>query len=261
MYKKVYVEITNICNLKCPFCIGNQRPEKIMTPEEFKIVLKKLKNHTRYLYLHVLGEPLIHPKINELIDLAKENFFINITTNGYLIKKIKDNKNIRQLNISLHSFTPSSPKTLQTYLKDIYEVIESLKKTTYISLRLWVDSPFKKEIISFWEEKYTCKITGHQKISPNIFIDFEHTFIWPDLNNDINEINGTCYALKDHIAILSDGTITPCCLDALKNIPLGNIYTDTIDNVIKSSRYQNMLKNFQNHQKVEPLCRHCNFIK
>ena len=37
MYKKVYVEITNSCNLKCPFCLGNKRPLKNMSLIEFKL--------------------------------------------------------------------------------------------------------------------------------------------------------------------------------------------------------------------------------
>ena len=93
MYKKVYIEITNNCNLSCDFCIKNTRKNKFMNINDFEIILNKLKEHTNYLYFHVLGEPLIHPKINEFINLAKENNFnVNITTNGYLIKRISNNK-------------------------------------------------------------------------------------------------------------------------------------------------------------------------
>ena len=98
--KKIYVEITNKCNLSCEFCIQNKRNSIFMNKNNFEIVLDKLKNTTKYLYLHVLGEPLLHPKINEFINLASKNYFVNITTNGYLIKRIIDNKNIRQINIS-----------------------------------------------------------------------------------------------------------------------------------------------------------------
>ncbi len=260
MYKKVYVEITNVCNLSCPFCIGNQRKPESISLANFKIILQKLKGHTKYLYLHVLGEPLLHPDIEKIIELAKEDFFINITTNGYFIKKIKNNLNIRQINISLHSYTKNSHKTIEEYLEDIYISIEQLKRSTYISLRLWVDSEYKDEIISFLEEKYHQKITGKQKLSENIYIDFEHTFIWPSLDNPILSRKGTCYALKDHIAILVDGRITPCCLDSLGTIELGNIYTDDLETIKKSPRYQNMLQGFQNNQKLEPLCQRCNFI-
>ena len=90
MMKKVYVEITNNCNLKCSFCIHNKREAKYMSMDEFKIILNKLKGHTKYLYFHVLGEPLIHPLINEFINEASKDYFVNITTNGYFIEKIKD---------------------------------------------------------------------------------------------------------------------------------------------------------------------------
>ena len=139
MYKKIYVEITNACNLSCDFCIKNQRELKFMSEKEFKIILEKLKNHTKYLYFHVLGEPLMHPKINEFINLASLSYKVNITTNGYLIEKIKNNKNIRQLNISLHSYNSKYNINLDDYLNHIFEVVDTLENT-FISYRLWVDS-------------------------------------------------------------------------------------------------------------------------
>jgi MoaA/NifB/PqqE/SkfB family radical SAM enzyme len=103
MFKKIYVEITNSCNLNCSFCIGHTRKKEFITIDKFKLLLDKIKNHTDYLYFHLMGEPLIHPYINDLIDIASNNFNTNITTNGYFIDRIKDNKHIRQINISLHS--------------------------------------------------------------------------------------------------------------------------------------------------------------
>ena len=103
-FKKIYIEISNGCNLNCDFCIKNKRKNKFITVDEFKIILNKVKDYTVYLYFHILGEPILHPIINELINIASIDFKVNITSNGYLIDRIKDNKNIRQLNISLHSF-------------------------------------------------------------------------------------------------------------------------------------------------------------
>ena len=56
IYKKVYVEITNRCNLSCDFCIKNQRPLKNISLEDFEIVLNKIKPYTNYLYFHLLGD-------------------------------------------------------------------------------------------------------------------------------------------------------------------------------------------------------------
>ncbi|HIS11510.1 MAG TPA: radical SAM protein, partial [Candidatus Onthocola stercoravium] len=68
--KKVYVEITNNCNLDCSFCIKNTRKSMFMSEDNFEVILNKLKNTTSYLYFHVMGEPLLHPLINEFIDIA-----------------------------------------------------------------------------------------------------------------------------------------------------------------------------------------------
>ena len=71
MFKKVYLEITNNCNLNCDFCIGNNRSKKFISKDEFSYVMDKLEGYTKYLYFHVMGEPLLHPDINELIDMAR----------------------------------------------------------------------------------------------------------------------------------------------------------------------------------------------
>ena len=81
------------------------------------------------------------------------------------------------------------------------------------------------------------------------------------LDNDYYNDKGKCYALKNQIGILVDGTIIPCCLDTLGIIKLGNIFVDNINDIINTSKYQNMLNGFKNNKKVEELCKHCSFIK
>ncbi|MBQ1223366.1 MAG: radical SAM protein [Oscillospiraceae bacterium] len=55
MYNKVYVEITNICNMSCSFCHGHKRAPKRMSRDEFSLVLDKLKEQTKYIYYHLMG--------------------------------------------------------------------------------------------------------------------------------------------------------------------------------------------------------------
>lgn len=209
-FKKIYIEITNHCNLSCDFCIQNKRKLKNITIEEFSNLLPKLENYTDYLYFHILGEPLIHPNINELIDIASQKFYINITTNGYLINRIKANKNIRQLNISLHSYDPKYKILLTTYLNNIFTTIDQLIKNKY-----------SDEILNCINDYYKTSIVltnKNQKIKDYLFISPSKTFIWPDLSNNYYNETGKCYALKDHIGILVDGTIVPCCLDTTGTI-------------------------------------------
>ena len=260
-FKKIYIEITNGCNLNCEFCIKNTRKTEYINIDNFKLILEKLKNYTDYLYFHVLGEPLLHPKINELIDIASKDFNINITTNGYLINNINTN-NIRQLNISLHSFNNNYKMSLNQYLDNIFNKIDTLKNT-YISLRLWVRNKYNKEIINYINNRFNLQIDeniDNYKINNHIFINNFHEFIWPDLNNNYYDEIGTCYALKDHMAILVNGTVIPCCLDSKGIINLGNIYKNSLDDILNSNRVKNMIINFKNNKKCEELCKHCKFI-
>mgnify|MGYP003304503743 CR=1 FL=1 len=264
-FKKIYIEITNNCNLNCDFCIKNERKGKYISINEFNNILEKIKDYSDYLYFHILGEPLLHPKINELIDIASKDFKINITTNGYLINIIKYNKNIRQLNISLHSFDDRYNISLDDYLNNIFDTIEELiKNNTYISLRLWVKNKYNKEIINYINKKYNLNIDYNVEkytIKPKLFINNFHEFIWPDLDNNFYEENGTCYGLIDHIGILVDGTIIPCCLDSRGVINLGNIYNNSINNILSSERVIKIIENFKNNKKCEELCKHCKFIE
>lgn len=263
MYKKVYVEITNTCNLSCDFCIQNKRNNKFMSIDEFEIILKKLKGLTNYLYLHVLGEPLLHPKINELIDLAVTyNYKINITTNGYLIDKIIDNKNINMINISLHSYNEKYNIPLDIYLSNIFKVVDNLiNNNTLVNLRLWVNNKYNNDIIKQINEYYHTNIKLEKcTIKKNLYLDFNKSFIWPDLNNNYYNELGKCYGLITHFGILVDGTIIPCCLDSEGIINLGNIFNDNINEILNSNRCINMVNNFKNNKKVEELCKHCKFL-
>ncbi len=266
MYKKIYVEITNNCNLKCDFCIKNTRKTEYIEIEKFEEMLNKIDGYTNYLYFHILGEPLMHPKINELIDIAAKKFEINITTNGYLIDRIKNNKNIRQLNISLHSYNELYGISLEKYLNKIFETVDILKKYTYISYRFWINSKYNDKIITKLNQKYNTNLTfetikNNTTLTNNIFVSKINEFIWPDLDNKFENTCGKCYALKDHIGILVDGTIVPCCLDTKGIIKLGNIYKDELKNIIDSKRYKNMLIGFKKNKKTEKLCLKCGFLK
>ena len=262
-FKKIYIEITNSCNLNCSFCLKTNRVKKTMSFDEFKLVLDKIKPYTDYLYFHVLGEPLLHPNINEFIDEAvSRGFYVNITSNGYLINNIKT-KNIRQINISLHSFNESYNKDLNNYLNDLYLYSINNNNNTYINYRLWVKSKYFNEIISFMEDKYKVKIDTNLKnisLDDNIYLNFDNEFVWPSNNIKNEEYSGYCHALTDHIAILSNGVVTACCLDGTGEINFGNIFNQDLEDIISSKKFIDMKNNFQKGIRIYPLCKKCNFL-
>ena len=72
MFKRIYVEITNACNLNCFFCTQDNLAKRHMKLSEFQIVLNNIKNYTREIYLHVKGEPLLCNEIDQFIAKAHD---------------------------------------------------------------------------------------------------------------------------------------------------------------------------------------------
>lgn len=265
--KKIYIEITNACNLNCPFCIKNKKKTKYLTKEEFKIIIDKIKDHTKEIYFHILGEPLLHKDIIDFINYAhSQNLLVNITTNGYLINKIENINKIHRLNISIHSYNEKYNIELKKYLDNIFNTIDSIRDKTFIALRLWVKNNNTNKILEYINNRYNINIINIEentkiKITNNLIIDTFHEFIWPDLNNDYYNEFGKCYGLIDHIGILSDGRVVPCCLDTEGIINLGNIYEEELENILNKDIVKKMVLGFKNNKKCQELCKHCNFIE
>lgn len=268
-YKKIYIEITNNCNLNCSFCSKVTKPRRFMTIDEFKEVLGKIKDYTDYIYLHIKGEPLLHPNIIDFINLADTyNLKVNLTTNATLISnhinELSKCKNLNKINISLHS-----ENNIPNYLDNIFNNVDKLNNITVI-YRLWTLNNKKLDekstkIVEKIKEYYNLspeivnKIINENniKINSHIYVDKDNEFDWPTVNNHKSE--GYCYALKTQIGILADGTVVPCCLDSNGVIELGNIYKQDLESIINSDRYKNLQKSFQNRKPCEELCKSCTF--
>ena len=256
-FKKIYIEITNICNMNCSFCPPHNREKRFMSKNEFETILNKIKPYTKYIYLHVKGEPMLHPNFDELVKLAYDKgFFVNITTNGTLLQNhLEVTKYIRQINISLHSENKQ-----ENYLENIINCINKLRNKIIV-LRYWTLNDEKSPIIVDKVLEYfnITNIDKHIKLRDNLYLDKQEEFVWPNLKNDYYNEIGTCYALKDQIAILVDGTVVPCCLDSDGVINLGNIFDTTLEEIMNSKRYIKMKTVFCNRKVTEELCKKCSF--
>lgn len=276
MFKKIYIEITNICNLKCKFCPDTNREKEYMTVENFEAIIEKIYNYTNIVCLHVKGEPLLHNDLEEILKiLEKYNLKANITTNGTLLKNkldiIKNSKSIRQINISLHSITQNDI-TYNEYLKNVFESVEELKNVI-ISYRLWnllkiekndINNKIIKEIETYYKMsnlKEKLAESEFLKVKENVFINQDIEFTWPDINRENIIEKGKCLALKEQVAILVDGTVVPCCLDNNGDIQLGNILDETLEEILNKPKSIEIKKNFEKKIITCKLCKTCGFLK
>ncbi len=283
MLERIYLEISNICNLQCSFCPVVIREKQVLNPVNFKNILGQAKPLAKQVCLHLMGEPLTHPNFKEVLDISDElSVPIQITTNGVVIenksKHLFNCKSLRQINFSLQSYKDNFPnRPLEDYLNPIFDFCEKLNELrpeVYINLRLWQQNRNEdigqevQEIISLVEDRFKLKINRgiqvenikSKRIWNKLYLHFDSHFDWPSFNLPFQGTKGTCHALSSHVGIHADGTVVPCCLDKEAQIPLGNCLEQDLKEILKSKRALAMKKGFENNSLVEKLCQHCTYI-
>ena len=281
----MYVEITSICNLACSFCPPTSRKASFIKKEQFEYILEQIRPHTKYIYLHVKGEPLLHPHIDQLLEISHEKGFkVNITTNGTLITKNREKllgkKALRQINFSLHSFDGNEgSENREKYLGDILSFVrEASKEKVIISFRLWnLDRDNQKneeknrnrETLEILEKEFNLDYKIEERVQPGkgiqvaerIYINQDHEFEWPSLHAPEDDGRGFCYGLRTQAAILVDGAVVPCCLDGEGVMKLGNIYKTSFSEIIEGKRATQIFDGFSRREAVEEMCRKCGYRK
>ncbi len=284
-FKKVYVEITSICNLACSFCPQTKRQAKFMDLNTFNNILDQIKPHTNHIYLHVKGEPLLHPKLDQLLDAADtKGFKVNMTTNGTLIEKarhrILGKPAVRQMNFSLHSFDGhEGSEDREGYLYRIIDFVrEAVKQDIIVSFRLWnltednmtnLQKQRNRETLDILEHEFGLDFKIEEKVVPgsgvkiakNIYLNQDHEFEWPSLAAEEDDGKGFCHGLRSQAGVLVDGTVIPCCLDGEGVINLGNINATPFSEIVESKRANDLFYGFSRREAVEELCRKCGYRK
>ncbi len=272
-FRKVYLEIGNVCNLHCSFCPGTKRPPRILSPEEFRLLAAKLRPFTEYLYFHLMGEPLLHPQLETLLAEAEGlSYKVMITTNGTLLPArgqiLLDSAAVHKVNLSLQSFEANSVGELQSYLRGCVDFVrQASAKGILCEFRLWNHGGLdarNAEILQFLHKAFPDPWTesrNGQKLAECVWLDPGERFDWPELELDELRSSGFCYGLRDQIGVLSDGTVVPCCLDHDGDIPLGNLFSHDLDEILQSPRARAIYEGFSGRKLVEPLCRRCGYAK
>ncbi len=272
MYSRVYIEITNICNMNCSFCHGHKRAPRMMTEEEFAHILSQLEGKTRYIYYHLMGEPLSHPLLPRFLLLAKESGFLSqITTNGTLIKKHGDmliDFGVHKVNISLHSFENGGKTEHIKYLKEVTDfALDASYNGTIVVLRLWnngYEDEKNKEVIEYLKDRIKGEWQDNNrgiKLKEKLFLEWGERFDWPDISAPEGSPHISCYGMRDHFGVLCDGTVVPCCLDSDGVIALGNIYIESLEEILNSQRAKAIKSSFENRNVSEELCLRCGYAR
>ncbi len=272
-FRKVYLEISNICNLSCAFCPGTSRQKRAMTEADMAVLLPKLRPFTDYLYFHLMGEPLCHPKLERFLEMAGDlGFRVILTTNGTLLAKrqemLLDSPALHKVNISLHAFEANDLNVpFEDYLSGCFAFGRAAQGQKLISYRLWnqggqdeKNGQILTELEQYFPKPWAQERHGI-RIGDRVYLEYGNKFAWPDLSAPDGGDGVFCHGLRDQIGVLCDGTVVPCCLDHEGDIALGNLFEQFMDEILASPLAQALYDGFSRRKATEELCRRCGYAR
>ena len=296
--KSVYIEITDACNLRCSFCpssdcryeAGSGKSHNFMSSALFKqCVAGTVEAGIENVYLHVLGEPTLHPGFALFLkDIRTAGLTATLTTNGTTIKRVAHHilncPAVRQVNFSTHAYAELPPDEAREHLEDVLDfcrIALFARPEMYINLRLWNvgdnDSQgwnrYMLERIrdTFGVDLQLGNFCSRHKSFPiagKLYLHEDSRFEWPGMSPQAENsrdpqqiVRGTCHALDTHVAILHDGRVVACCLDYSGQITLGNIADQSLAEIINSPTARNIREGFEKHELRHPFCQSCSYCK
>lgn len=272
-FNKIYLEISNLCNLNCAFCPGTKRQKRAMREAEFSALLPKLRPFTNFLYFHLMGEPLCHPQLKTFLALAHgAGFRVILTTNGTLLQKqqgmLLSSPALHKVNISLHAFEANDLAVpFEQYLRDCFSFGKAAEGKVLISYRLWnqggqdeKNGEILETMARFFPQPWSEERRGI-RIGQRIYLEYGDKFDWPDLSAPDGGDGVFCHGLRDQLGVLCDGTVVPCCLDHEGDIALGNLFEQNLEEILQSPRAKAIYKGFSQRKAAEELCRKCGYAR
>jgi len=284
------IEICRFCNLKCPSCpVGRKKikSKEMMTFENFKFIIDKIKISVNELSLFNYGEPLLNPDIAKMIKYAKKSGMktVNIHTNGLMLNK-KLAKQLIESGLDYINFSidGASEETYKQYriggdfnkvVKNITEFVDIKRslnsKKPFIEAQFLVMKHNQHEIDEFGRmfkkigvnkivlKTFNAYMSGYEDRKKNLKYLPTNVNYSRYKTTEAKELfdfykSSHCVWAWENVVINSNGDIALCCHDYNADLGLGNIFKDkNWWNNENRRKIQDKIKNNKN-----AFCKHCN---
>jgi len=268
-YRRVFIEITNTCNLACGFCAASSRPKTFMTPEFFESAAAQAGKLASVVFLHLLGEPFMHPRLPEMLGVCSRlGLKVNLVTNGLLLDKfgagLFNEECLGQVSVSLHALAGLPPAIRDEHLRRITDFSLQKPPGLIASLRLRGNQsdPFIKDTKAFLLGVLARDGAGERvrdglKLREGVYLNFGSIFDWP--GGEGGKEKKGCLGLRHHFGILSDGRVVPCCADFDGALALGNIKERPLVEILASPEALALRDSIAGKTPMPPYCASCGF--
>lgn len=238
---EIHIEPTNHCNKKCYMCPMRERYKRPIFPMgymDFEIYKKIIDEASAVhgenltLNLHKDGEPLMHPRIGDMIKYAKDRgAFVHFATNGLLLRKKKEELVESDLDLL----------TLSTIDDSVLNIVKDFmdykgNRSPFLQVKLFDSSGSdkKKRLGKLVDPtrtnmRYTTPYDPLSKWKAT-GVDGYYVFAgwhkWTDAEEFTKK--SPCTKILYSMAITWEGILNSCCLDYRRDMPLGNFPEVTI---------------------------------
>jgi radical SAM protein with 4Fe4S-binding SPASM domain len=272
----ISLEIASSCNLSCIHCPPHMKEFKnevrkfgLMDIELFNRLMDEIDNNgERRIALHKDGEPLMHPKIEFILERVKKNknHTVYITTNAHYLKENVSHSILRNkidvLNLSIGAATEEFYAKVRG--KNFNKVLDNIK----LFLGLREKSDWKPKVLvqiielpEFPEMKEEIKKFRNYWSDYNVELQIWKKLTWGVFeNNEDNKNRYPCYSLWESTFINSDGKASACCMDWQQKLLTGNSNQQTITEIWQSElQYKLRQMHLDKKENEMPVCSTCNY--
>lgn len=247
---RAWIEVTNVCNLSCPMCLtprlGDQVPKGLMKLEHFEAVVAKLTGHVRDVNLFLGGEPLINKQLPEMIRIARAaGLGTRVHTNATLLTADWANQLIDAgLDYLSCSFDGADAATYDAFRPGGHfaTTTENIRRLARIRTERGATRPYTVvqliERPEWSADERRRQRDGLRALFGGPGIDKLkliqlHNFggLLEGEHFTANKPFSPCSFLWYAINVKFDGTVVPCCLDFEVKEPVGNLLTQTLEEV------------------------------
>jgi pyruvate-formate lyase-activating enzyme len=251
----ISLELTNNCNLKCPYCANPTllRPKSYIEWQLLeKIVDECAERKYNLAWLHGVGEPLLWDRLEETVSLIKRKGAGDgaFATNGTLlrpsrVKRLLD-AGLERIYVSIDTLDPDLyAKTrggkLDIVIRNIKDMIEIVPSTFQITVALMDhrSQAITEKSIGQFHEAF-----GHH---PNVRTNLVANQLFPSAPEDYRrngdeKIQG-CGSPLNYVFIALDGRVAICCMDQEVLHSLGSVVERSIHDIWFDMKNQTSFRN------------------
>lgn len=260
------IEISTYCNYDCEFCpYGDDfyRKKEIMSNEMFDDILEKISKFSQIntITLSGLGEIFFDKNILYKISKIKsKGYRLNILTNGSLLDmKMIDNillSGVDSIRISVHTTNPNQYKKI-TKSNHHSHVLDMIQYIQNHPLKKNIDLIISADIIDINENNINNLIMKFSSVDL-LEIWKPHNWILYKNYRQGKKSKITCgRPFKGPIQVQVDGTINMCCFDYNGKLLIGDLKTQSLEEIYSSKEYLHIKNCHESGDMDDLLCKHC----